>query len=98
MTDNAWNYTHSVPWPASSAPPHRTRADQAPLPLAERQSERFNRTLQVEWAYRQPFMSNQDRTAALQPWLRNTIIDVATVLSGADPDQPTVTDLMAGYT
>jgi transposase InsO family protein len=32
--------------------------------------ERFNRTLQVEWAYRQVFNSNQQRTRALQPWLK----------------------------
>jgi transposase InsO family protein len=31
--------------------------------------ERFNRTLQIEWAYRQIFMSNDERAAALAPWL-----------------------------
>ena len=31
--------------------------------------ERFNRTLQAEWAYRQVFESNAERTAALAPWL-----------------------------
>jgi transposase InsO family protein len=31
--------------------------------------ERYNRTLQIEWAYRQVFLSNADRTAALAPWL-----------------------------
>ncbi len=31
--------------------------------------ERFNRTLQTEWAYRQVFASNHQRSAALQPWL-----------------------------
>lgn len=31
--------------------------------------ERFNRTLQTEWAYRQVFLSNADRSAALAPWL-----------------------------
>ncbi len=31
--------------------------------------ERFNRTLQVEWAYRQVFLSNAERAAALAPWL-----------------------------
>jgi transposase InsO family protein len=31
--------------------------------------ERFNRTLQAEWAYRQVFLTNADRTAALAPWL-----------------------------
>jgi transposase InsO family protein len=33
--------------------------------------ERFNRTLQVEWAYRQVFLNNTARTAALAPWLEH---------------------------
>ena len=33
--------------------------------------ERFNRTLATEWAYRQPFTSNDQRTAALAPWLEH---------------------------
>jgi transposase InsO family protein len=33
--------------------------------------ERFNRTMATEWAYRQPFTSNQQRTAALAPWLEH---------------------------
>lgn len=33
--------------------------------------ERFNRTLQVEWAYHQVFLSNTERTAALAPWLEH---------------------------
>lgn len=31
--------------------------------------ERLNRTLQIEWAYSQVFLTNTDRTAALAPWL-----------------------------
>ena len=33
--------------------------------------ERLNRTLLTEWAYRQVFISNDDRTAALAPWLEH---------------------------
>ena len=33
--------------------------------------ERLNRTLQAEWAYRQIFYSNDERTAALAPWLEH---------------------------
>lgn len=33
--------------------------------------ERFNRTLQTEWAYRHPFTSNQARADALAPWLNH---------------------------
>ncbi|MBI5028573.1 MAG: IS481 family transposase [Actinobacteria bacterium] len=33
--------------------------------------ERFNRTLQAEWAYAQPFTTNTDRADALAPWLNH---------------------------
>lgn len=33
--------------------------------------ERYNRTLQTEWAYRQVFTTNADRCAALAPWLEH---------------------------
>jgi transposase InsO family protein len=33
--------------------------------------ERFNRTLQAEWAYRQIFLNNDARCAALAPWLEH---------------------------
>jgi transposase InsO family protein len=33
--------------------------------------ERYNRTLATEWAYRQPFTSNDHRAAALAPWLEH---------------------------
>jgi transposase InsO family protein len=46
-----------------------TQVHQAALPLANGKVERFNRTLQIEWAYRQVFLSNPDRAAALAPWL-----------------------------
>jgi transposase InsO family protein len=38
-------------------------------PWQNGKAERFNRTLQEGWAYRQPFASKQTRTDALQPWL-----------------------------
>jgi transposase InsO family protein len=33
--------------------------------------ERFNRTMATEWAYRQPFTNNDQRAAALAPWLEH---------------------------
>ena len=33
--------------------------------------ERLNRTLLIEWAYRQPFETNAQRSAALAPWLEH---------------------------
>jgi transposase InsO family protein len=38
-------------------------------PWQNGKAERYNRTLQVEWAYRQVFTSNTDRADALAPWL-----------------------------
>ena len=70
MTDNAWNYTHSRAL--------RELLDMAGVdhitikphcPWQNGKVERFNRTLQTEWAYRSVFLSNAERTAALEPWL-----------------------------
>ena len=54
--------------------------------------ERFNRTLQVEWAYRQVFLTNDDRAAALAPWLelyntqrRHTALDGLPPISRLSP-------------
>ena len=48
--------------------------------------ERFNRTLQVEWAYRQVFLSNDDRSSALAPWLEHYNTQRRhTALSGLPP-------------
>ena len=38
-------------------------------PWQNGKAERFNRTLQAEWAYRRIYLSNTARTAALDPWL-----------------------------
>jgi transposase InsO family protein len=60
--------------------------------------ERFNRTLQVEWAYRQVFPSNDDRSAALAPWLEHYNTERRhTALGGLPPNQPAVTNLTAEY-
>ena len=70
MTDNHWSYTHTkdvarvlVDLGADHVliKPH--------CPWQNGKVERFNRTLQTEWAYRQIFTTNDDRTAALAPWL-----------------------------
>jgi len=72
MTDNAWNYTHSN---ALRVLLESSRIDHLLIkphcPWQNGKVERFNRTLQTEWAYRTVFESNADRTAALAPWLEN---------------------------
>jgi transposase InsO family protein len=70
MTDNAWAYRHSLRGVCAELgirqlfiKPH--------CPCQNGKAERLNRTLQTEWAYRQPFTSNTERTAALAPWLEH---------------------------
>jgi transposase InsO family protein len=58
--------------------------------------ERFNRTLQTEWVYRQVFTSNDQRTQALAPPLQSPTTLLRT--RRPPPNQPTVTNVMAGYT
>ena len=72
ITDNAWNYTNSNAFASLIGSRSIDHIRIKPhCPWQNGKVERFNRTLQVEWAYRQPFTSNRDRTAALQPWLMN---------------------------
>jgi transposase len=72
MTDNAWNYTRShalaVQLDQLGA---RHILIRPHCPWQNGKVERFNRTLQAEWAYRQIFTTNNDRTAALAPWLHD---------------------------
>ena len=72
MTDNAWNYTKSIELrdllDAAGIRHVRIRPH---CPWQNGKVERFNRTLQTEWAYRHVFTSNDERTAALAPWLDN---------------------------
>jgi transposase InsO family protein len=70
MTDNAFAYRYGTAFLAVVA--HlgaRQKFIRPHCPWQNGKVERFNRTLQTEWAYRQPFTSNQDRRDALAPWL-----------------------------
>lgn len=70
MTDNAMNYRLSNDFRAAlgllGAKHILTRPHS---PWQNGKAERFNRTLQENWAYRHRFTSNQARTDALSPWL-----------------------------
>ena len=70
MTDNAWAYRWSLRQLCADRgikqvfiKPHG--------PWQNGKVERLNRTLLPEWAYRQVFTSNDERTAALAPWLQH---------------------------
>jgi len=70
MTDNAMNYRLSRDFQAVlSALGAKHILTRPYSPWQNGKAERFNRTLQEGWAYRQPFTSNEDRTDALAPWL-----------------------------
>jgi transposase InsO family protein len=70
MTDNAWNYTRSTRFAQVLG---RLGAKHLLIrphcPWQNGKVERFNRTLQSEWAYRQVFATNEERSVALAPWL-----------------------------
>lgn len=70
ISDNAMAYRHSADFKAAVATLHaKQRFIKPHCPWQNGKVERFNRTLQAEWAYRQPFTSNDQRSAALAPWL-----------------------------
>ncbi len=68
MTDNAWAYRYSL---REICARHgiSQRFIRPHCPWQNGKVERFNRTLQTEWTYRQVFTTNDARTAALDPWL-----------------------------
>jgi transposase InsO family protein len=70
MTDNAFAYRYGTAFLAAVADlGARQKFIRPHCPWQNGKVERYNRTLQTEWAYRQPFTSNQERRDALAPWL-----------------------------
>jgi len=70
LTDNHWSYRRSTDVrDAIAALGAKHKFIKPHCPWQNGKVERFNRTLQVEWAYRQVFLTNADRSAALAPWL-----------------------------
>jgi transposase InsO family protein len=72
ITDNALAYRRSIAFrSAVTAIGAEQRFIKPHCPWTNGKVERFNRTLQIEWAYRHPFTSNAERAAALAPWLEH---------------------------
>jgi transposase InsO family protein len=72
MTDNAFAYRHSRDLRSAAAYLGARQLFIKPhCPWQNGKVERLNRTLQTEWAYRQVFTSNDERAAALAPWLEH---------------------------
>jgi transposase InsO family protein len=70
MTDNAWAYRFSL---RQLCAQHGIRQVfiRPHCPWQNGKVERLNRTLLTEWAYRQVFLTNEQRSAALAPWLEH---------------------------
>jgi transposase InsO family protein len=70
MTDNARNYRTSRDFRQAAADLGAVQCFTRPYqPQLNGKVERFNRTLADEWAYQQPYTSNEQRAAALPRWL-----------------------------
>jgi transposase InsO family protein len=70
ISDNAMNYTRSSDFAEAIEAIGAEHITIKPhCPWQNGKVERFNRTVQIEWAYRQIFNTNAERTAALEPWL-----------------------------
>jgi transposase InsO family protein len=70
LTDNARNYRDSHDWAAvCTALQIKRRFIKPRCPWTNGKAERFNRTLQNEWAYAVAWLSNDQRTAALTGFL-----------------------------
>jgi transposase InsO family protein len=70
LTDNAWAYRYALR-EVTTQLGARQKFIRPHCPWQNGKVERLNRTLLAEWAYRQPFTSNEQRTAALAPWLEH---------------------------
>jgi transposase InsO family protein len=72
MTDNHWSYTRSTDVAdAIQTLRAKHKLIKPHCPWQNGKVERFNRTLQTEWAYHQIYLNNHERTAALAPWLHH---------------------------
>ena len=71
LTDNAKNYLISADWIAvCSALQIKRRYIKPHCPWTNGKAERFNRTLQTEWAYSRSWTYNHQRTQALDSYLK----------------------------
>jgi transposase InsO family protein len=72
LTDNAKSYRIGKAWITACTQLDIGRRFTKPgHPWTNGKAERFNRTLQTEWAYATAWMTNDQRTAALDSWLHH---------------------------
>lgn len=70
MTDNAWAYRFSLR-DLCAARGIKQVFIKPHCPWQNGKAERLNRTLTTEWAYRHAFTNNEQRAAALAPWIEH---------------------------
>ena len=71
LTDNGGNYRSKVFATAASGHNITRKRTRPYRPQTNGKAEAFNKTLQREWAYRRPYLSEPDRLAALAPFLHD---------------------------
>ncbi len=72
MTDNAWNYRRSTDFINALTAIDAAHITTRPYrPQTNGKVERFHQTLKNEWAYNQPFTTNQQRLDSLPAWLHD---------------------------
>lgn len=72
MTDNHWSYTNSRTVAETLTDLDANHLTIRPhCPWQNGKVERFNRTLQTEWAYRRIYLDNHQRSQALPTWLHH---------------------------
>ena len=86
-SDNAFAYRHSHAFQQAVAEVGAVQRFIRPgRPETNGKVERLNRTMLEEWAYQQPYASNEERAAALPAWLHPYNMHRAhTALGGRPP-------------
>ena len=92
ISDNALNYRRSTDFQTVIAGLGATHILIKPhCPWQNGKVERFNRTMQEGWAYRQIFLTNGERADALSPWLDHYNYDRPHTACGGKPPISRVT-------
>jgi transposase InsO family protein len=100
LTDNAKNYSRSRAFAAALEELGARHKTTRPFrPQTNGKSERWNRTLLDEWAYARPYASNEERLAALQPFVDHYNHGRPhTALRGLTPMQALVNNVSGNHT
>ena len=98
MTDNAFNYRFSRDFQAALAELGARHLLTPPYhPQVNGKVERFNRTLQQEWAYVRPYQGNEERVALLGAFLHRYNYHRAHSALGGHPPASRVNNVCGSY-